>query len=89
MPLILTNYSLYIFIYLFPGGLLPRLGLGLGLGKLRYRTGGPGGLPPGLGLGLGKLRDRTGGPGGLPPGLGFGLGKFRDPTEVPEACVRG
>ena len=40
--------------------------LGLGLGKLRYRTGGLGGLPPGLG----KLRYRTGGSGGLPPGLG-------------------
>ena len=41
------------------------LRLGLGLGKLRYHTGGPGGLPPGLGLGfgLGKFRYRTGGPG--------------------------
>ena len=28
----------------------------LGLGELRYHTGGPGGLPPGLGFGLGKLR---------------------------------
>ena len=36
----------------------------LGLGKLRYRTGGPGGLPPGLGFGLGKLRY-------LALGLGF------------------
>ena len=35
----------------------------LGLGKLRYRTGGPGGLPPGLGFGLGKVRYLTGGPG--------------------------
>ena len=49
-----------------------RIGLGLRLGKLRYRTGGPGGLPPGLGFGLGKFRYRTGGPGGLPPGLGLG-----------------
>ena len=40
--------------------------LGLGLGKLRNNTGGPGGLPPGLGLG--KLRYRSGGPGGLPLG---------------------
>ena len=52
------------------------LRLGLGLGKLRYHTGGPGGLPPGLGLG--KLRNHTGGPGGLPPG--FGLGKLRNHT---------
>ena len=41
--------------------------LGLGLGKLRYHTGGPGGLPPGLGFGLGfglgKYRYRRGGPG--------------------------
>ena len=35
----------------------------LGLGKLRYRTGGPGGWPPGLGFGLGKLQYRMGGPG--------------------------
>ena len=40
------------------------LGLWLGLGKLRYHTGGPGGLPPGLGLG--KLRYRSGGPGRAP-----------------------
>ena len=46
------------------------IGIRLGLGKLRYHTGGPGGLPPGLGFGLGKLRWRTGGPGGLLPGLG-------------------
>ena len=39
------------------------LRLGLGLGKLRYLPGGPGGLPPGLGFGLGKLRKSTGGPG--------------------------
>ena len=38
-------------------------GLGFGLGKLRYRTGGPGGLPPVLGFGLGKVRYLTGGPG--------------------------
>ena len=54
-----------------------RLGLGylffgFGLGKLRYRTGGPGGLPPGLGFGLGKLRNRTGGPGACPLGWGSG-----------------
>ena len=47
--------------------------LGFGLGKLRYHTGGPEGLPPGLGFGLGKLRYHTGGL-GLAPGLGFGLG---------------
>ena len=29
------------------------LRLGLGLGKLRYLPGGPGGLPPGLGFGFG------------------------------------
>ena len=29
--------------------MLYRLGLWLGLGKLSYQTGGPGGLPPGLG----------------------------------------
>ena len=34
--------------------------LGFGLGKLRYRTGGPGGLFPGLGYGLGKLKYHTG-----------------------------
>ena len=52
--------------------------LGLGLGKLSFGTGGPGGSPPGLGFGLGKLRYPTGGPGAcvrgsrnLPPGLGF------------------
>ena len=35
------------------------IGIRLGLGKLRYHTGGPGGLLPGLGFGLGKLRDHT------------------------------
>ena len=50
------------------------LRLELGLGKLWYRTGGPGGLPPWLGFGLGKLMNRLGGTGGLPSGLGFGLG---------------
>ena len=42
-------------------GLCFELGLGLGLGlvKLIYRTGGLGGLPPGLELVLGKLRYRT------------------------------
>ena len=35
------------------------IGTRLGLGKLRYRMGGSGGLPPGLGFGLGKLRYRT------------------------------
>ena len=38
------------------------IGIRLGLGKLRYHTGGPGGLPPGLGFGLGKFRYPTGGP---------------------------
>ena len=40
-----------IFIFLFAY----ILRLGLGLGKLRNRTGGSGGLPPGLGFGLSKL----------------------------------
>ena len=65
--------------------------LGLGLGKLRYHTGGPGGLPPGLGFGLGvgsgKFRYRTGGPGGLLPGLRLSM--LRYPTRGPEACIRG
>ena len=39
------------------GWLGSALGLGFGLGKLSYRTGG---LPPGLGFRLGKLRYRTG-----------------------------
>ena len=30
-------------------------GLGFGLGKLRYPSGDPGGLPSGLGFGLGKF----------------------------------
>ena len=62
---------IFIFAYI--------LRLGLGLGKLRNRTGGPGGLP--TGFGLGKLRYRPGGPGGLPPG--FGLGKLRYRTGGP------
>ena len=37
------------------------ISLRLGLGKLRYRKGGPGGLPPGLGFGLGKLTPRLSG----------------------------
>ena len=52
------------------GGLPP----GFGLGKLRSRTGGPGGLLPVLGFRLGKLRYPSEGLEGLPLGLGFGLG---------------
>ena len=37
-----------------------KIRLELGLGKLRYRTGGPGGLPPGSGFGLAKLQYRRG-----------------------------
>ena len=44
--------SIYISIFYFYLiiSMLYRLGLWLGLGKLRYQTGGPGGLSPGLGL---------------------------------------
>ena len=45
---------------------------GFGLGKFRYRTGGPGGLSPWLGLGLGKLRYLMGGPGACPLVQGSG-----------------
>ena len=45
----------YFFLYLILSMLYR---LRLGLGKLRYHMGGPGGLPPGLGLG--RLKYQTG-----------------------------
>ena len=53
------NFVLYVVLFI-------GIWLGLGLGKLRYHTGGPGGLPPGLGFGLGKLKYRTGVRGACP-----------------------
>ena len=69
---------MHIFLYLIIS-MLYRLGLWLGLGKLRYHTGGSGGLPSVLGLG--KLGYHSG---GLPPGLG--LGKLGCHTGGPGAC---